>query len=315
VVPVTATASWSVLLGVTLGTGLWCIAASLPRLSGPRLADRIAPYIVDVSEGARLYVDRRRSDPLPVIGSVFAPVLGRVVAVVGALTGGSRTIQRRLDQLRSTVTISRFRAEQVLCAGVGAAFGFVIALGAIVNRTLPTGASVVLPAAFAAIGWMLRDLLLQRRARARAKRIAAELPTVLEFLSLSLSAGEGILDSLRRVARVGSGELAADFRDIIAEVNTGIPLATALRSCAGQTDLAPLTRAVDQIVVALERGAPLADVLRAQANDARNEAKRALLESAGKKEVAMLVPLVFFILPLSVMFAVFPGVFVLQTGF
>jgi tight adherence protein C len=33
-------------------------------------------------------------------------------------------------------------------------------------------------------------------------------------------------------------------------------------------------------------------VLRAQAQDAREEAKRELLEAAGKNEVAMLVPLV-----------------------
>ncbi|MDQ1581930.1 MAG: tight adherence protein, partial [Microbacteriaceae bacterium] len=66
---------------------------------------------------------------------------------------------------------------------------------------------------------------------------------------------------------------------------------------------------------ALERGTPLAEVLRAQAQDARDETKRALIELAGKKEVAMLVPLVFLILPVTVLFAIFPGIFVLQAGF
>jgi len=65
----------------------------------------------------------------------------------------------------------------------------------------------------------------------------------------------------------------------------------------------------------LERGTPLAEVLRAQAQDARDEAKRELLEVAGKKEVAMLVPLVFLILPITVIFAIFPGIAVLQMGF
>ncbi len=40
-----------------------------------------------------------------------------------------------------------------------------------------------------------------------------------------------------------------------------------------------------------------------------------LLELAGKKEVAMLVPLVFLILPVTILFAVYPGIVVLQVGF
>ena len=48
---------------------------------------------------------------------------------------------------------------------------------------------------------------------------------------------------------------------------------------------------------------------------ARDDAKRELLELAGKKEVAMLVPLVFLILPITIVIAIFPGLFVLQLGF
>ena len=47
---------------------------------------------------------------------------------------------------------------------------------------------------------------------------------------------------------------------------------------------------------------------------AEKGAKRALIESAGRKEIAMLVPLVFMILPLSVLFAVFPGILMLRLG-
>jgi len=71
---------------------------------------------------------------------------------------------------------------------------------------------------------------------------------------------------------------------------------------------------VDQIVAALEHGAPLATVLRAQADDTREEAKRTLIEQAGRKEIFMLLPLVFLILPLSVVFAIYPGLFILRLG-
>ena len=55
-------------------------------------------------------------------------------------------------------------------------------------------------------------------------------------------------------------------------------------------------------------------MLHSQALDAREDAKRGLIERAGRKEIYMLVPLVFLILPLSVLFAVFPGIFMLRLG-
>jgi tight adherence protein C len=98
-------------------------------------------------------------------------------------------------------------------------------------------------------------------------------------------------------------------------VASGLPLGSTLTTLARELQLPAFTRAVDQITGALERGTPLADVLRAQAQDSRDDAKRALLEVSGKKEVAMLVPVVFLILPTTVLFAIFPGIFVLQVGF
>ena len=48
-------------------------------------------------------------------------------------------------------------------------------------------------------------------------------------------------------------------------------------------------------------------VLRAQAADARADHHRTLLEIAGRKEVLMLIPLVFLILPTVVLVALFPA--------
>ena len=59
---------------------------------------------------------------------------------------------------------------------------------------------------------------------------------------------------------------------------------------------------------------PAQRVFATQAADAREDAKRTLIERAGRKEIYMLFPLVFLILPLSVLFAVFPGIFMLRLG-
>jgi tight adherence protein C len=84
-------------------------------------------------------------------------------------------------------------------------------------------------------------------------------------------------------------------------------LADALEDVAYRTRSASVQRFVDGIVVAVDRGTPIADVLRAQAMDARDAGHRALMESAGKREIYALVPVVFLILPVVVVVAVFPG--------
>ena len=65
-------------------------------------------------------------------------------------------------------------------------------------------------------------------------------------------------------------------------------------------------------MIALERGTPLAEVLRAQAQDVREAGRRRLIEAGARKEVSMMVPVVFLVLPVTVLFVVYPGLAVLD---
>lgn len=314
-VPVSSAMAWAIVCGLGIGLGLWSLVAMSPPLRRPRLADRIAPYLVDVSPAAREHVKRRTVDPLPLLGSLAGPVVFGARSLLSRMFGGPETAARRLRQSGSSMSVERLRAEQVAWAAVGAAVGIAFAVMAAAWSTLPTIIQVAAPFVGAFLGAAARDWLLNRSAKRRLARITDELPTVLEFITLSLSAGEGILDALRRIASANSGQLAGEFGRVVSRVGTGVPVATALSDLSTGLALPALSRAIDQLTAALERGTPLAAVLRAQAQDARGDAKNRLLETAGRKEVAMLIPLVFLILPLTVVIAIFPGLFVLQAGF
>jgi tight adherence protein C len=71
---------------------------------------------------------------------------------------------------------------------------------------------------------------------------------------------------------------------------------------------------VEHLTATLERGTPIVDVITAQIADVREEAKQRLIESAGRNEVLMLIPLVFLILPVTIAFAVYPGLIAIQSG-
>jgi tight adherence protein C len=105
--------------------------------------------------------------------------------------------------------------------------------------------------------------------------------------------------------------MARDLAAMLARTRAGMPITKALSELAEATTLEAFSRFVQGLVVAIERGTPLADVLRAQAVDVREAGKRALLEAGGRKEISMMVPVVFMILPVTVLFALYPGLLTL----
>src|SRR4029078_2537867 len=104
------------------------------------------------------------------------------------------------------------------------------------------------------------------------------------------------------------GELSAELGAVLADIRTGTPVSAALDDLARRSGLPVVARFAEGMAVAIERGTPLAGVLDAQAADVREAGRRALIESGARREIAMMVPVVFLVLPVTVVFAFWPGV-------
>ncbi len=113
--------------------------------------------------------------------------------------------------------------------------------------------------------------------------------------------------ALDRVVQRSGGELSGDLARVLAAVRTGEPVGAAFDRMAATTGLPLVSRFAQGIAIAIERGTPLADVLHAQAADVREAGRRELIELAARREVLMMVPVVFLILPITVVFAFWPG--------
>lgn len=299
--------------GALAGGGLWLVATGTPMSRRPTLDARLAPYLRDAPRPSRLLLQADTLTPFPTLERLLRPVLGDLVKVVDRWVGGVGGVRRRLDQLGTEVTLEQFRAEQVIWG----AFGLAAALGLVVLTVIGGGTTnpllLLLSAViFTAGGVLGRDRYLTRQVVRREERMLAEFPTIAELLALAITAGEGAVGALERVTRISSGELTRELGRALSEARAGASLVQALEGVARRTSLAPLARFVDGVAVAVERGTPLADVMRAQAVDVREAGKRALLESAGRREIGMMVPVVFFVLPVTVVFALFPGFYGLQ---
>lgn len=295
-------------LGVVAAGGLALAAAGTPMARRPTLDDRLGPYLRDTPRPSRLLSGPEALTPFPTLERILRPVLGDAMGFVEKWIGGIAGVRRRLEQLGSGMTVEQFRAEQVIwgALGLAAALGFTVLQ--VLSGATPNPVSVLALAGVLTVGGVLgRDRWLTRQVSSREERMLEEFPTVAELLALAVTAGEGPVGALERVNRISAGELSKELGRALADARSGASLVQALDGIAKRTSLAPLARFVDGVAIAVERGTPLAEVLRAQAVDVREAGKRQLLESAGKREIGMMVPVVFFVLPVTLLFALFPG--------
>jgi tight adherence protein C len=294
-------------LGLALGVGLVLVWIGMPRHRRATLDDRLLPYLRDAPQPSRLLATRHLGGSGGALHVLTGPLVAAVARRIESALGGSVSVARRLLRAGQAPDVDRFRAEQVVWGVVGLAGG--LALASLV--WFGQGGSVLRPLLIvvcsAGAGVVARDQWLTHEAQVREQRILSEFPTIAELLALAVGAGEGAVGALERVCRLSQGELSAELRQCLADARAGAPLPIALQGLGDRTGLVSLARFVDGMVVAVERGTPLAEVLRAQAQDVRENGRRAVMDAGGKKEIAMMVPVVFLVLPITVLFAVFPG--------
>jgi tight adherence protein C len=299
---------WGAVAGAGAGLGVLLVVSRLLVIRRPQLAMRVLPYVRDVPRLGSTSA-RPQSAPSSAARGVFGPVLRAAADGMERVLGGAESVRRRLERADVDATVHDFRIEQVLW-GLGA---FAAAAGYGVLRALanpganPVAALALCFVAFA-VGVLARDSHLTGQVRTRERRILAEFPTIAELLALAVAAGESPVTALERVVRRSGGELSTELGRVLAGIRTGEPVAAAFDQLAARSGLPLVARFAQGVAVAVERGTPLAEVLHAQAADVREAGRRELIEVAARREVLMMVPVVFLVLPVTVLFAFWPGV-------
>lgn len=170
----------------------------------------------------------------------------------------------------------------------------------------PVAAAIAVIASAIAGTWLV-DARVNRKIKQRRQTAIEQWPEYIELVALAVAAGDGMRSAIARVGQQFPGVLGERIRDMLIQMRTNGNVGEALIEFADELASPTIQRCASTVSVAAERGTPLAAVLRDQAADARESARRDLMEAAGKRELGMLLPVVFGVLPLSVVFAVFPG--------
>ncbi len=131
-------------------------------------------------------------------------------------------------------------------------------------------------------GFLAPDVLRQRRARRRHRRLIAALPDALDLLAVSAASGRDPAAGIEQLARAGEGPLAEELRLTVAEISCGVPLGAALESLRRRVPGGELATLVAAIERSRRFGSPLADQLRRQATALRRDSRRATEERAAR---------------------------------
>jgi tight adherence protein C len=127
------------------------------------------------------------------------------------------------------------------------------------------------------------------------------------MLTLMISSGIAPLRAIEIISERCESNLSFELGILIDQVKRGESSSQALDLFAKRIDTLDSRRFSNAISMALERGSPLIPVLTSLVSDVRNEEKFRLLKRAGKAEIALMVPVVFLLLPISVVFALYPS--------
>ncbi len=282
--------------GLLAGMGVLLVVSWVAARRPPRLADRIGPFV-----GA-LAAESVGRGP----GDVPSLLLELVRSPAAHTPSGDRESAVRLQRAGRRAGPGQYRLERLVWSALGAAGGLAVAVLLAVGGSSALGL-VILGGCGAVAGWAACDASLRRDVRVRQRTIEAQLPTLADLLALAVAAGASPVPALESAATTMTGPLGSEVTQAVNEVRSGRSIDAALRAMADRIGLASVQRLAEAILVALERGTPLAEVLRAQAADARAADRRRLMELAGRKDVLMLVPIVFLVLPSIVLVAVYPG--------
>ena len=156
---------------------------------------------------------------------------------------------------------------------------------------------------------------LVRARRSQVAKVDAELPDLVELMSVVLSSGESIQSAIALVARRGRGQFASAMKMMQMRLELGSTLDAELQRLCAELPTPGVLEFAGKLAIAINRGTPLADSLVTLSNTLRRRAANQLLRKAGANETKMLIPLVTMVLPVTVIFALYPSSAVLQLSF
>ena len=133
-----------------------------------------------------------------------------------------------------------------------------------------------------------------------------EVATLATLIAVGVDSGLSLSAAIEAAVEDARGTVAERFRRLIRSLDLGGNLPEELANMRNGAS-GPLAEFVVKLQIALEFGSPAAEQLAQFSAALRATINHQRLTMGAKQENTMLLPLVFLILPISILFALFPS--------
>jgi len=166
------------------------------------------------------------------------------------------------------------------------------------------------------LNWINQLIRKITRTEIKQSEINEELVSILQMLSIMVSAGESPMSAMKYVSKRSEGILPSLIKQSFMKYEDGRTLTQTLDFIATATGSSQVRRLTNSIQIAIHRGTPILEVLNNQVLALNKQINFNLMKLSGKSEITLLIPVVFLILPVSISFAIWPSIYGLnQAGF
>ena len=226
---------------------------------------------------------------MDVIFRPLLPIARNVIVSFGGATRVAWTQKTRL--LLDGAGLYTVSAEDTMgCQVLSAVFLCIIFF-------LVTG-NILIGLALAIIGFLYPTTLLQRLIEERKQLMFADLPYVLDLLSLGIEAGLDFKSSIDRLVNFSEpSPIINELRGFLNELNLGTPMEEALVRMRQRIDILAFFTFIEALIQATQMGIDVSSTLRAQAEQMRVSYFQAVEKKANAIPIMILFPSVFFIFP------------------
>lgn len=244
-------------------------------------------------------VDRNYQDPLPPVLRLLWPLVQAATQLVGPRLSAAQleSAHKRLQAAGQDYVLS---PEELYGTRLVAAIsiGLLLMLFPLVMGKLDPVLLLMCFAFGLPLGWLYPLMWIGERRKLRSKQVVRDLPTFLDFITMSVEAGLNITGAIEQaVLRGPPGPLGQEFARMLRDLRAGLPRAEALRRMAERMDIAQITSFASAVIQADKVGANLSESLRAQAMQRREERFLQAEKLALEAPVKMMFPLVVFFFP------------------
>jgi len=196
------------------------------------------------------------------------------------------------------------------------ALAFAGALGGVFLFLLSPGPGMVGLGLFLAVFlYFLPDLLIYNTGIKRQEAIKLEFPNTLDQMLISVEAGLGFESAMERASSQGAGPLPQELMRTLQDIQVGRPRQESYEALADRCAVPDVRSFVLAVIQADKYGIGIANVLRAQAKQARVKRRQSAEERAMKLPVKVLFPLLFCIFPVLFIVLLGPAVIKIMQAF